>query len=192
MNNTILIVDDDKKLNGLLVDIFETEGFNVVTAYDGDEAVRILDSGAEISLVILDVMLPEVDGWEVLSYVKEHFDIKVIMLTAISDEYSEAKGLRSGADDYVVKPFKRMALVERVRRLINSSCNESTADILCDNIRVSQKEMKVYIKGEDTKMTAKEYQLLLLLMKNSPAVLTREQILERVCGFEYDGKQAFW
>lgn len=187
MKNTILIVDDDKKINGLLVDIFETEGYSVVCAYDGEEAIGILEENKDISVMILDVMLPELDGWEVLSYVRKHFDVKVIMLTAISDEYSEAKGLRSGADDYVSKPFKRMALVERVKRLINISADEKNYDLLCDDIKVSQKEMKVYINGEDTKMTAKEYQLLLFLMKNSPNVLSREQILEKVWGIEYDG-----
>ncbi len=187
MKNTILIVDDDKRINGLLMDIFMTEGYEVLSAYDGETAVRFLEENPDISVMILDVMLPEVDGWEVLSFVKKYFDVKVIMLTAISDEYSEARGLRSGADDYVVKPFKRMALVERVKRLINMTSDENNSDLLCDGIRVSQKEMKVYIEGEDTKMTSKEYQLLLLLIKNSPAVLTRYQILEKVWGFEYDG-----
>lgn len=187
MKSSILIVDDDKKINGLLVDIFLTEGYNVLSAYDGEAAVKTLEENRDISVMILDVMLPEVDGWQVLSYVKEHFDVKVIMLTAISDEYSEAKGLRDGADDYVVKPFKRAALVERVRRLNLSSCNENTAELLCDGIRLSQRELKVYIDGEDVKITSKEYQLLLFLMKNSPNVMSREMILEKVWGFEYDG-----
>ena len=187
MKSSILIVDDDKKINGLLVDIFLTEGYNVLSAYDGEAAVKTLEENRDISVMILDVMLPEVDGWQVLSYVKEHFDVKVIMLTAISDEYSEAKGLRDGADDYVVKPFKRAALVERVKRLNLSSCNENTAELLCDGIRLSQRELKVYIDGEDVKITSKEYQLLLFLMKNSPNVMSREMILEKVWGFEYDG-----
>ncbi len=187
MKSSILIVDDDKKINGLLVDIFLTEGYNVLSAYDGEAAVKTLEENRDISVMILDVMLPEVDGWQVLSYVKEHFDVKVIMLTAISDEYSEAKGLRDGADDYVVKPFKRAALVERVRRLNLSSRNENTAELLCDGIRLSQRELKVYIDGEDVKITSKEYQLLLFLMKNSPNVMSREMILEKVWGFEYDG-----
>ena len=132
-------------------------------------------------------MLPEIDGWDVLDYVKSHFATKIIMLTAITDEYSEAKGLRSGADDYVVKPFKRAALIERAKRLIGYSVDEATCDLVSEGIRVSQKEMKVYLDGEEIRITPKEFQLLLLLMKNSPAVLNRDKILEKVWGFEYDG-----
>ncbi len=187
MNEKILVVDDDKRINDLLRDIFTIEGYEVVSAFDGEEAICMLENISDISLMILDVMLPEIDGWEVLDYVKKHFDTKVIMLTAITDEYSEAKGIRSGADDYVVKPFKRAALVERAKRLIGYSFDEGTCDLFSEGIRVSQKEMKVYLDNEETKITPKEYQLLLLLMKNSPAVLNRDKILEKVWGFEYDG-----
>ena len=187
MYNTILIVDDDKKLNGLLEDIFETEGFNVITAYDGEAAVAVLDKNPEIPLVILDVMLPELDGWQVLSYIKEHYDSKVIMLSALSDEYSEAKGLRNGADDYVVKPFKRAALIERAKRLMVGFRKESSSELICENLRVLQKEMKVLICTEEIKITPKEYQLLLLFMKNSRTVLERDMILGKIWGFEYCG-----
>ncbi len=187
MKTKILIVDDDKKINELLTDIFTIEDYDTISAYSGEQAIEIIENQADIPLMILDVMLPELDGWEVLEYVKKHFDIKVIMLTAITDEYSEAKGLRNGADDYVVKPFKRAALIERVKRLIRNSVEESTCDIISDTLRVSQKEMKVYIDDEEIKMTPKEYQLLLLLLKNSPNVLDRDRILEKVWGFEYDG-----
>lgn len=187
MDNTILIVDDDKRLNGLLEDIFITEGYEVISAYDGEEAIHILEGNPGIPLMILDVMLPEFDGWQVLSYVKEHFDTKVIMLTALSDEYSEAKGLRNGADDYVLKPFKRAALVERARRLLVGFAKQSGSELACEGLKILQKEMKVFTDGEEIKITAKEYQLLLLLMKNSPNVLERDVILEKIWGFEYDG-----
>ena len=187
MNNTILIVDDDKRLNGLLEDIFITEGYRVISAYDGEQALRILEERPGIPLMILDVMLPEFDGWQVLDYVKNHFETKVIMLTALSDEYSEAKGLRSGADDYVTKPFKRAALVERAKRLMNSFYEQKNIRLICDKLQILQNEMKVYIENKEIKITSKEYQLLLFLMKNSPTVLEREVILEKVWGFEYTG-----
>lgn len=187
MDNTILIVDDDKHLNGLLEDIFITEGYKVISTYDGEQAIKILEEYPDIPLMILDVMLPEFDGWQVLSYVKERFETKVIMLTALSDEYSEAKGLRSGADDYVIKPFKRAALVERAKRLIVNFSKQSNLELVCESLKISQKEMKVFTDGEEIKITAKEYQLLLLLMKNSPNVLERDMILEKIWGFEYRG-----
>lgn len=187
MKQKILIVDDDKRINDLLRDIFTIEGYDVLSAFDGEEAIRMIDENEDIPLMILDVMLPEIDGWDVLDYVKSHFATKIIMLTAITDEYSEAKGIRSGADDYVVKPFKRAALIERAKRLIGYSVDEVTCDLVSEGIRVSQKEMKVYLDGEEIRITPKEFQLLLLLMKNSPAVLNRDKILEKVWGFEYDG-----
>ncbi len=187
MNNRILIVDDDKKINDLLVDIFTVEGYETVSAYDGEEAIKILENHKDIPLMLLDVMLPEFDGWQVLDYVKERFDVKVIMLTALSDEYSEAKGLKNGADDYVIKPFKRAALVERAKKLIAGYITNNTRELVSGNLRVSQAEMKVYIDEKEIKITAKEYQLLLLLMKNSPHVLDRNTILEKIWGFEYGG-----
>ena len=148
MKQKILVVDDDKRINDLLRDIFTIEGYDVLSAFDGEEAIRMIDENEDIPLMILDVMLPEIDGWDVLDYVKSHFATKIIMLTAITDEYSEAKGLRSGADDYVVKPFKRAALIERAKRLIGYSVDEATCDLVSEGIRVSQKEMKVYLYGE--------------------------------------------
>ncbi|MEE1322026.1 MAG: response regulator transcription factor [Acutalibacteraceae bacterium] len=187
MNSRILIVDDDKRINDLLVDIFTVEGYETVSAYDGEEAIKILESNKDIPLMLLDVMLPEFDGWQVLDYVKQHFDVKVIMLTALSDEYNEAKGLKNGADDYVIKPFKRAALIERVKKLISGYITTNTRILVSGRLRVSQAEMKVYIDEKEIKITAKEYQLLTLLMKNRPNVLDRNTILEKIWGIEYSG-----
>ena len=102
----ILVVDDDRRINELLVDIFSMEGFDVISAYDGEEAIEILDKIGDIDLIILDVMMPKIDGWDMLAYVKSRFDVKVLMLTALGEEDDEVRGIRSGADDFVVKPFK--------------------------------------------------------------------------------------
>ena len=103
----ILIVDDDRRINDLLEDILTMEGYNVIKAFDGEEAIEVLDNIEDIDLVLLDVMMPKIDGWDLLAYIKSRFDIKVLMLTALGDEEDEVKGIRSGADDFVVKPFKR-------------------------------------------------------------------------------------
>ena len=189
MKNKILIVDDDKRINDLLFDIFDMEGFSVERAFDGESAIEILDSKSDIKVVILDIMLPKIDGWELLAYIKEHFDVKVLMLTALGDEDDEVRGIRSGADDYVVKPFKRVVLLERVRRLVSAYEDRMLCDLVCDGLRVSQKEFRVLIDGTPVKMTTKEYQLLLLLMKNPKIVLKRESILDKIWGFEYDGNE---
>lgn len=183
----ILVVDDDRRINELLDDIFTMEGFEVYRAFDGAEAIEILDNVEEIEVVILDVMMPKIDGWELLAYIRMHYDVKVLMLTALSEEDDEVRGIRSGADDFIVKPFKRAILLERVKRLVSGSKDRSSVTYVCEDLSLSQTECRAYIKGEPIKMTTKEYQLLLLLMKNAKLALTREAILTKIWGFEYDG-----
>lgn len=185
--NKILVVDDDRRINELLDDIFTMEGFEVYRAFDGEEAIEILDNIDDIEVVILDVMMPKIDGWEMLAYIRMHYDVKVLMLTALSEEDDEVRGIRSGADDFIVKPFKRAVLLERVKRLVSGSKDRSSITYVCDDLTLSQNECRAYIKGEPIRMTTKEYQLLLLLMKNARLALTREAILNKIWGFEYDG-----
>ena len=183
----ILIVDDDRRINELLEDIFTMEGYDVLKAFDGEEAIEILDNIDDIDLILLDVMMPKIDGWDLLAYVKSHFDVKVLMLTALGEEDDEVRGIRSGADDFVAKPFKRAVLLERVKRLLSDYKDRNSIDYVCDDLFLSQGECRVYIKGEPVKMTTKEYQLLLYLMKNPRRALSRDAILDKVWGFEYDG-----
>lgn len=185
--NKILVVDDDRRINELLDDIFTMEGFEVYRAFDGEEAIEILDNIDDIEVVILDVMMPKIDGWEMLAYIRMHYDVKVLMLTALSEEDDEVRGIRSGADDFIVKPFKRAVLLERVKRLVSGSKDRSSITYVCEDLTLSQNECRAYIKGEPIRMTTKEYQLLLLLMKNARLALTREAILNKIWGFEYDG-----
>ena len=117
---TILVVDDDIRINELLCDIFSVEGYETISAYDGEQALKKLEKNKNIDLIVLDVMMPEFDGWEVLKYVKDNTDCKVLMLTALSDEKSEVKAIRSGADDYVAKPFKRAVLLKEQKDLPNN------------------------------------------------------------------------
>lgn len=185
MNGRILIADDDNRVNELLQDIYEMEGYEVLCAYDGEETLAILEK-EEIDLLVLDVMMPELDGWEVLEYVKRQYDTKVLMLTALSDEFSEVRGLRLGADDYVAKPFRRAVLMERSRRLIDERRRKLEQNLHWNGLRICQAERKVYADDTECKLTAKEYQLLLLLMQNYGIVLNREVILEKIWGMAYD------
>ena len=118
---TILVVDDDIRINELLCDIFSVEGYETISAYDGEQALKKLEKNKNIDLIVLDVMMPEFDGWEVLKYVKDNTDCKVLMLTALSDEKSEVKAIRSGADDYVAKPFKRAVLLKEQKDLFRKA-----------------------------------------------------------------------
>lgn len=189
MDSTILVVDADKKTNNMLYELFSAESYKVICAYTGDEAIRILGEQPDIPLMILNVNIPDLDGWLLLSFVKEQYRSKIVVLTELCDEHSEVRALRAGADDYVTKPFRRAVLVERLNRLSESHLDENICDLVCDDIRISQKEMRAFVAEQELHITAKEYQLLRLLMKNSPKALSREVILERVWGFEYVGNE---
>ncbi len=183
----ILVVDDDKRINELMVDIFTMEGFDVAYAYDGDEAIEILEQVPDIEVVILDIMMPKIDGWDSLAYIKTHFDVKVIMLTALDDEEYEVRGIRSGADDYITKPFKRAVLLERVKRLISTYKDRTDTKYVSGPLTLIKSECRAYVNGVPIKLTTKEFQLLMLLMKNGRHALRRETILDKIWGYEYDG-----
>ncbi len=183
----ILVVDDDKRINELMVDIFTMEGFDVAYAYDGDEAIEILEQVPDVEVVILDIMMPKIDGWDSLAYIKTHFDVKVIMLTALDDEEYEVRGIRSGADDYITKPFKRAVLLERVKRLISTYKDRTDTKYVSGPLTLIKSECRAYVHGVPIKLTTKEFQLLMLLMKNCKHALRRETILDKIWGYEYDG-----
>ncbi|MDD6012266.1 MAG: response regulator transcription factor [Oscillospiraceae bacterium] len=187
MKRKILIVDDDERINEMLQDVFTMENYDVIGALGGEEAIRILESDSNIDVVILDIMMPKIDGWEMLAYIKSHYSVKVIMLTALSEEGDEVRGIRSGADDYVTKPFKRAVLVERVRRLVDSGRDNRSSCLVSDELVVNQQECYVTLHGERLHMTGKEFNFLLHLMKNPNTVLSRESILDKVWGFKYEG-----
>lgn len=189
MSAKILVVDDDIRINELLCEIFLMEGFDIVSAFDGESAISLLDNDKDIKIVILDIMLPKIDGWELLGYIKNNFDVKVLMLTALGDEEDEVRGIRNGADDYVIKPFKRAVLLERVRRLAATYDERVNCNLVFNDLLVNQRECRVFVRNDEIKLTSKEYQLLLLLMKNSKFVLKRETILDKIWGFEYDGNE---
>lgn len=182
----ILVVDDDKRINELMVDIFTMEGFNVLSAFDGEQAIEILNNVKGISVVLLDVMMPKVDGWATLAYIKARFDAKVIMLTALDEEENEVKGIRSGADDYISKPFKRGVLLERVKRFINNANVKPDVRYISGPLVVSVGECRAFLDEVPIKLTTKELNLLVYLMENNKKVLTREEMLDKVWGYRYD------
>ncbi|MCD8050613.1 MAG: response regulator transcription factor [Clostridiales bacterium] len=187
MTGKVLIADDDVRVNELLQDIFTMEGYQVSTAYNGREVLEQLAADNMIDLLILDIMMPELDGWDILPYVKEHFGVKVLMLTALDDAVSEIRCFQEGADDYVAKPFHRAVLAQRAKRLVQEKRAHVIQDYRCGELLLRQSTHTVLIAGEECKLTSKEYQLLLLFLENSNVVLSRETILTRVWGVEYGG-----
>lgn len=178
---TILIVDDEKLLIKGIKASLTKEGFDVLTAFDGREGLDILKT-EKIDLILLDIMLPVIDGMTFLKKVRESTNIPVIMLTAKDDYADMVLGLELGADDYVTKPFNTRVLIARINSLLRrASLPVQTDDIIeIDNIKISFKSRAVYRDGTEINLTAKEFDILQILARNKGIVLSREKIFDLV------------
>lgn len=183
----ILVADDDYLLRDLIKDILEGKNYVVLEAQDGKKALELFYQNPEISLIILDIMIPECSGLEVLKKVKQRSQVPVLMLTALGDSESELKGFRGGANDYMSKPFHPEVLLARAENLMRMVKNESNHYMQVGEIMVDQNQCRTFVKGEEVSLTHKEYQLLVYLMCNRDIVLSRNQILEKIWGFDYEG-----
>ncbi|WP_039042611.1 response regulator transcription factor [Sporosarcina sp. ZBG7A] len=178
---TILIADDEPQMLKILSAYFKNEGFDVLTAKDGQEALDIVESD-KIELAILDWMMPKIDGIDVCKYIKDTSQTKVLILTAKGQNQDELKALHNGADDYIRKPFDPQILLLRAKKLMNSS-----EEIKVSDIRIMENEKKAYKHEEQLQLTKIEYDLLLFFSRNKGVILSRETIINRVWGMGYDG-----
>lgn len=187
MDLKILVADDDFVLRELLCDILQEKGYQTLEAADGEEAISVFFKETGIALVILDVMMPKCNGWEVLKEIRSYSDTPVLMLTALDDEKHEIQGLSHGADDYVTKPFSYQVLLARVQALLRKTINEQKETAILGKLKIDYSSHKVYSGEEEISLNNKEYSLLLYLVQNKKIVLSREQILNAVWGFDYEG-----
>lgn len=187
MKYHILVVEDQKEIREVVSRYLENEGYETFLAKDGFEALEIFNSNT-IHLVLLDVMMPGIDGFEVLKELRKISEVPVIMLTARQEETDRIKGFDTGVDDYVIKPFSAKELMLRVKRFLKRIYNESDEIILHHkDLSLYTKSMKLFKNQEEIPITAAEYNLLLVLFKNQGQVLTREQLIELAYGNEYEG-----
>jgi DNA-binding response OmpR family regulator len=187
MEIKILLADDDELLRNLVKEVLEEEKYTVYEACDGQEALEIFYEHEDFSLVILDVMMPKLDGIAVLDDIRKISDVPVLMLTALGDSSSELTGLRHGANDYVSKPFHYEILVERIKNLLRLSNAQGLDVCKFELLRIDFAAHKVFVKDEEVFLNNKEFQLLEYLVSNQGIVLPRETILDRVWGFDYEG-----
>jgi len=184
----ILVVDDEKRIVRFIRLNLEHDGFQVIPAYNGKEAIEQVRSSLP-SLVLLDVMLPDIDGFQVLQKTREFSSVPVIMLTAKGEEDDRVRGLEWGADDYVTKPFSPRELVSRVRAVLRRiESTEGSAPSVIDvdeRLKLDFKRREVWVDGELVQLRPTEYRLLYHLVQNAGWVLTHEQILTKVWGYEY-------
>jgi len=180
---TILVCDDEPDIRELLRELLGRTGYAVLEAADGQEALRTL-YGSSPDLVLLDVSMPNLDGWGTLERIREVSDVPVIMLTARAEELERVRGLKGGADDYVTKPFGRQELLARVQALLRrTTTREPTREHYEDSfVSVDYANREVRVNGEDVRLTPLEFRLLTAFVENANQVLSREQLLELVWG----------
>jgi len=193
MDKKILVVDDEKSIADIIKFNLEKENFNVILAYDGDEAInKVYDENPD--LIILDVMLPKKDGFQVLKEIRKSYKTPVLMLTAKEEEVDKILGLELGADDYITKPFSIRELIARVKANIRrvefskEDLSSGNGDILeMGGLTIDFGKYEVRKNGQIIDLTLREFELLKFLALNAEQVFTREQLLEEVWGYEYYG-----
>ncbi len=185
----ILIVDDDINICELLRLYIEKEGFSTVIANDGEQAVAMFNK-EQPNLILLDIMLPKLDGWQVCREIRKTSDCPIIMITAKGEVFDKILGLELGADDYVVKPFEAKEVVARVRAVLrrtSSTDEESIKEVNWDKLSINLTNYELKVNGEAVDTPPKEMELLYHLASNPNKVYTRDQLLDQVWGFEYYG-----
>ena len=188
-SDLVLVVDDEKTLVKALTFNLEKEGFRVEQAYNGEEALeKVFELKPDI--VVLDLMLPEVDGFEVCRRIRKKLDVPIIMLTARSEDIDKVLGLELGADDYLTKPFNSRELVARIKAILRRSVardEESKKQIQIGRLQIDLLQHRVRLDGKEVGLTSKEFALLSYLAANAGNVYSREQLLEQVWGYDYYG-----
>ena len=184
MERKIIVADDEQALRELVADYFEAEGYTVLQADDGDVAVSLMQENPDTDAIIMDVMMPELDGWAACRKIRTFSTVPVLMLTARSEEFDQLMGFESGADDYVTKPFSPAVLVKRIDALIRRASGAAVAE---SGLKINAEAYTASIDGVSLDLTVKEFELLRMLSENKGRVFTRDQLLDAIWGFDYDG-----
>ena len=188
MNIKILVVDDESRMRKLVKDFLAREGYTVLEAGDGMEAMDVFYEEKDIALVILDVMMPKMDGWQVCREIRESSKVPIIMLTARSEERDELQGFELGVDEYISKPFSPKILVARVNAILRRSLGNAGGEVIeAGGIVVDKAAHIVKIDGAQIELSYKEFELLSYFMENQGIALSREKILNNVWNYDYFG-----
>ena len=184
----ILVVDDESRMRKLVKDFLQKSNYKVIEAEDGSQAIDIFFNNQNIALIILDVMMPKVDGWQVCREIRSYSKVPIIMLTAKADERDELQGFQLGVDEYIAKPFSPKILVARVEAILRRT-NQSSGETILEagGITVDKAAHAVLIDGEAIDLSYKEFELLVYFMENKGIALSREKILNSVWNYDYFG-----
>ncbi|MDF2591586.1 MAG: winged helix family two component transcriptional regulator [Clostridia bacterium] len=187
----VLLIEDETRIREMIKDYLENEGFQVLEAENGSVGLEKFKA-SEISIIILDVMLPGIDGWTVCKEIRKNSNVPIIMLTARSEEYDKLFGFELGADDYLTKPFSPKELVARMKAVLKrgkeiGGIGNNPSIFEYRDLLVNLDSRKVTLSGETVAMTPKEFELLSFLVRHPEKVFTREQLLNKVWGYEFGG-----
>ena len=186
----VLVVDDEEDMRHLVEMYLLNSNYQCIQASNGQEALEVIQK-EQVDVVLLDIMMPEQDGFEVCQNIRKHSEVPIIFVSAKGEEWDKVKGLKLGGDDYVVKPFSPGELIARIEALLRRSGKKSDAVnedmIVYGEISINKKSRKVTVSGHTVSLTLKEYELLNFLINHANQVLSREQLLERIWGNDYCG-----
>ena len=184
----ILVADDEERIVKLVSDFLKIGGYEVLPASDGAQALELFNKNPDIALAIIDIMMPELDGWALTKEIRKTSDLPIIMLSARAEEFDLLTGFESGIDEYVTKPFSPAVLVKRVEALIKRSDGKVLAeDEVKKGLYIDSNAFVAYVDGNALELTLKEFELLSYLFENSGRVLTRDQLLNAIWGYDYLG-----
>ncbi len=187
MATKIMVVDDDTRIRKLVKDFLEKDHFYVLEASNGEEAMDLFYDNPDTALVLLDVMMPDMDGWQVLREIRETSKVPIIMLTARADERDELKGFELGVDEYIAKPFSPKILMARVEAILRRTKGAEEEALTEGAITLDKTAHEVRVDGERVDLSYKEFELLAYFMKNKGVALSREKILNSVWNYDYYG-----
>ena len=183
----ILVVDDEARMRKLVKDFLSVKGYKVVEAADGEEAISLFMEQKDIKLILLDVMMPKMDGFETLKLIRQYSDLPVIMLTARSEERDELQGFNLGVDEYITKPFSPKILVARVEAILRRSGQDREEKLSAGGIVIDKSAHQVSVDDTPVDLSYKEFELLSYFLENKGIALSREKILNHVWNYDYFG-----
>lgn len=183
----VLVVDDEARMRKLVRDFLTVKGFLVVEAGDGEEAIDIFFEQKDIALILLDVMMPKMDGWEVCRTIRKYSQVPIIMLTARGEEQDELQGFSLGVDEYISKPFSPKILVARVEAILRRSSTMSQEVIDVGGIHIDKSAHQVLVDGKNVDLSYKEFELITYFAENQGIALSREKVLNNVWNYDYFG-----
>ena len=187
MPQKVMIVDDESRIRKLVRDYLEREDFYVLEAGDGEEAMDLFYANPDVALILLDVMMPKMDGWQVVREIRETSKVPIIMLTARADEKDELRGFELGVDEYVAKPFSPKVLIARVAAILRRTNSAQEETLTEGAITLDKTAHEVRVDGERVDLSYKEFELLAYFMENKGVALSREKILNNVWNYDYYG-----